>query len=147
MNTNIEENLKESGIHVSTTAGYSMYPMLRNRRDRVIIRPVGEKKLRRYDLPLYKRPSGQYVLHRIVGVRKDHYLIRGDNTYVLEHVPFDWVLGYVTEFYREDRHVLSSSRWYRFYACMWHVFYPVRWFVHKAKSFARLVVRKIRGRK
>ena len=126
MNRSIEENLRESGVHISTTSGRSMYPMLRDRRDRVIIKPVEAQPLRKYDLPLYKRPDGVYVLHRIIKVRDGYYIIRGDNTFALERVPFDWVVGCVSEFYRGDRHVDANARSYRTYSALWHFIYPVR---------------------
>ena len=126
MNRSIEENLRESGVHISTTSGRSMYPMLRDRRDRVIIKPVAEQPLRKYDLPLYKRPDGAYVLHRIIKVRDGYYIIRGDNTFAPERVPFDWVVGCVSEFYRGDKHVDANARSYRTYAAFWHFIYPVR---------------------
>ena len=90
---NIERQLAEQGFYVSTTVGCSMRPMLRNRRDRVIVLPVGEERLKKYDLPLYRRPDGKYILHRIIGVRDGEYIIRGDNTYVREHVRDAWILG------------------------------------------------------
>ena len=90
---NIEAQLREQGFYVSTTVGWSMFPMLRNRRDRVVVLPVGQERLRKYDLPLYRRPDGKYILHRIIGVREGEYIIRGDNTYVKEHVPDGWILG------------------------------------------------------
>lgn len=123
---NIERQLREQGFYVSTTVGCSMRPMLRNRRDRVIILPVGDERLKKYDLPLYRRPDGKYILHRIIGVRPGAYIIRGDNTYVREHVPDAWVLGYVSEFYRGEKHILTSSRKYRLYARVWNAIYPVR---------------------
>ncbi len=145
--TDLETNLAETGMHVSTTAGYSMYPMLRNRRDRIVLNAIGDKTLKKYDLPLYKLPSGKYVLHRILKVCDGYYIIRGDNTYVLEKVPFDWVLGYVTEFYRGNRHVLSASKGYRLYIVIWRWIYPIRYvFVH-AKRFAARVYRKLFKRK
>ena len=49
----IETQLAEQGYYVSTTVGVSMRPMLRNRSDRVIIRPVGNERLSKWDLPLY----------------------------------------------------------------------------------------------
>lgn len=147
MNTSIEENLTQNGFHVSTTSGFSMYPMLRDRRDRVVIVPVGEKKLKPYDLPLYKRPDGKYVLHRILKVRDGYYVIRGDNTYAREKVPFEWVIGYVSEFYREGRHVKADSRRYRFYAAFWHFIYPFRVFYRKGRSFATRVWRKVKPKK
>ena len=95
-NGNIERQLAEQGFYVSTTVGCSMRPMLRNRRDRVIVLPIGDERLKKYDLPLYRRPDGKYILHRIIGVRDGEYVIRGDNTYAKEYVPDAWVLGYVT---------------------------------------------------
>ena len=100
--------------------------MLRNRRDRIILRPIGSERLKKYDLPLYRRPDGKYVLHRIIGVRDGGYVIRGDNTYVKEIVPNEWILGYVSEFYRSDRHILASSKGYRLYAAVWRWIYPLR---------------------
>lgn len=144
MNTTIEQNLRQNGVHVSTTSGFSMYPMLRDRRDRVIIKSVGDKKLRRYDLPLYRYPDGRYVLHRILKVKDGYYIIRGDNTYSLERIPFEWVIGYVTEFYRKDRHVLSTSRVYRTYAAVWNFIYPIRFLYRKLRSFAGRIWRKMK---
>lgn len=140
----IESLLKEQGFYVSTTVGWSMWPMLRNRRDRVILLPVGSERLKKYDLPLYKRPDGKYILHRIIGVRDGEYIIRGDNTYVKEHIPDEWILGYVSEFYRADKHVLTSSRGYRFYAALWNLIFPVRWVIWCGRRFAGKCLRAIK---
>lgn len=141
---NIERQLAEQGFYVSTTVGCSMRPMLRNRRDRVIVLPVGEERLKKYDLPLYRRPDGKYILHRIIGVRDGEYIIRGDNTYVREHVPDAWILGYVSEFYRGEKHILSDSRGYRFYARAWNFLYPVRYLCHLFRTFASRAWHKLR---
>ena len=60
---NIEAQLREQGFYVSTTVGCSMFPMLRNRRDRVVVLPVGLERLSKYDLPPYRRPDGKDILH------------------------------------------------------------------------------------
>ena len=60
--------------------GVSMLPMLRQGIDSVVLSPL-PGALRKYDLPLYRYPSGKYVLHRIVKVREQAYLCMGDNTY------------------------------------------------------------------
>lgn len=75
--TGIQEILEEKGIFISTTVGVSMFPMLRNRRDTIVIEPV-KGRLRKYDVPLYKR-GDKYVLHRIVKVTTAGYVICGDN--------------------------------------------------------------------
>ena len=127
MTENIEDFLAGQGFYVSTTVGMSMWPMLKNRRDRIVIRPVGDRELRRWDVPLYRRPDGKYVLHRILRVKADHFVIRGDNTYALEHVPKEWVIGYLAEFYRKGKHVTADSRGYRCYAALWHALYVPRY--------------------
>ena len=144
MSENIEQQLSNEGYYVSTTVGVSMYPMLRNRRDRVIIRPLEKgERLKKYDLPLYHRPDGKYILHRVIGVRDGYYRIRGDNTYAVEKVPDEWILGKVTEFYRGDRHILSTSRGYGIYIRLWRLIYPLRFVFVKTKRLAAAVLRKL----
>lgn len=65
----IEEALESQGFYMSTTVGVSMFPLLRNRRDTILIRPVTEP-LKKYDVPLYKR-GNNYVLHRIVKITQE----------------------------------------------------------------------------
>ena len=143
MNTSIEEQLRENGVVVSTTVGVSMKPMLRNRRDRVVLCAVGEERLNKFDLPIYRRPDGKYVLHRIIGVREDHYVIRGDNTYKKEYVPHGWVIGCVTEFYRNGKRVSAESRGYRFYASAWNKLYFLRLPVHGVRVLLGRIKRKL----
>lgn len=142
MSDSIERQLAEEGFYVSTTVGVSMRPMLRNRHDRVIIRPVGERRLEKYDLPLYRRPDGKYVLHRIIGVEDGYYVIRGDNTYVKEKVPDDWIIGVMSEFYRGNRHVMADDKSYRRYAAFWQWIYPLR----KPFHLARVLAGRVKGK-
>jgi hypothetical protein len=62
--------------------GVSMLPILREGRDTVTISAPPEK-LKKYDIILYQRTNGKYVLHRIVGVGETYTCI-GDNQFVLE---------------------------------------------------------------
>ena len=145
LRSGIEEQLREQGVYVSTTVGWSMWPMLRNRRDRIILLPIGNERLKKYDLPLYRRPDGKYVLHRIIGVRDGKYIIRGDNTFTKEIVPDEWILGYVSEFYRSDRHILTSSKGYRLYAAAWRWIYPMRWCLYFAQRCIGKLKRIVKG--
>ena len=148
MNEQIEERLREDGYYVSTTVGVSMRPMLRNRRDRIVVRALkAGETLARYDLPLYRCPDGRYLLHRIIGVGEDEYRIRGDNTYVVEHIPKEWILGVVTEFYRGERHWSTDDRRYRRYAAAWNAIYPVRALLRLPRALAGPVYRSLRGKK
>lgn len=144
MNRRIEEQLEQEGVYVSTTVGWSMFPMLRNRRDRVVVQAIGDRQLKKYDLPLYHRPDGKYILHRIIRTKDDAYVIRGDNTYCREYVPKTWVIGYVTEYYRNDRHHSTETRGHHAYAALWNFLYPIRFVIYRGIRFAASLYRKLR---
>ena len=143
---NIEKQLKEQGFYVSTTVGYSMWPMLKNRRDRVVLRALEEgETLKKGDVPLYIRPhDGKHILHRILKVKEDHYIIRGDNTYSLERVPKTWIVGVLHEFYRKGKHVSVSNKKYHLYATAWQWIYPVRFVCHYVKLFFSKVIGRLK---
>ena len=95
----IEDVLREKGVYVGPTVGGSMLPMLKSRRDTVVIRPKTER-LNRLDVALYRRGEA-YVLHRVLAREEGGYLIRGDNCYSDEHIPENAVFGVLTEFFRK----------------------------------------------
>lgn len=123
--TSIEEVLKQNGRYVSTTVGVSMYPMLRNRTDTIVIEPY-EGRLNKYDIPLYKK-GDTYILHRIVKVLPDSYVICGDNCINKEYgITDDMILGVLTQFYRGDHLVDMNRSWYKIYSRVWAKSYPFR---------------------
>ena len=82
--TRFEDVIERDGRLVYTNVGDSMRPLIRQDRDILIIeKPHG--RLKKYDVPLYKRDSGQYVLHRVLKVRENDYVICGDNRYCKEY--------------------------------------------------------------
>lgn len=99
--------------------GTSMLPMLRQGIDSVVLSPLSGK-LKKYDLPLYQRENGQYVLHRIVKAG-DTYTCIGDNQFELEQgVRRDQLIGVVTAFYRGDKRHSVLEPGHRFYCRFWH---------------------------
>ncbi len=120
----IEDILEKEGIFLSTTVGMSMYPLLKNRRDNIVVKPV-KGILKKYDVPLYKRGE-RYILHRIVDVKENEYIIIGDNCVAYEHVPFDKVIGVAVGFYRRNRYVDCNNRFYRLYSRVWVKCFPIR---------------------
>ena len=127
VSANIEKQLKEQGYHVSTTVGWSMYPMLRNRQDRIVVLPKGEARLKKFDLPLYQRRNGQYVLHRIVKTGKTYTCI-GDNQFHYEpDLHHDQMIAVVTAIVRDGREIPVTDLRYRLYCRFWHASRPVRY--------------------
>ena len=99
--------------------------MLRQGVDRVVLSPV-RGKLKKYDLPLYQRRDGSYVLHRIVRVEQT-YTCMGDNQFVpepgLEH---EQIIGVVSAFSRGDKEYSVDSVGYRLYCRFWYYSRPLR---------------------
>lgn len=136
-----ENLLARDGYLVYKTRGVSMEPMLRENRDLVIIQaPVS--RLQKYDVAMYKRGDA-YVLHRVIGVEKDHYLIRGDNTYMIERVPDAAVIGVLTSFQRKGKEITTKSRVYILYTRLWQALYPVRALCFRCKRKAVAAARRM----
>ena len=128
-----EEILKRDGVLVYKTQGVSMRPMLKQNRDLVTIRPVSGR-LKKYDVPLYRKKGGGYLLHRIIAVTENGYVIRGDNTYVKElNVTDNDIVGVLTAFKRKGKDYTVESKGYRLYARVWNFLYPLR----KARNFIK----------
>lgn len=139
----IEDVLREEGMFVSTTVGVSMYPMLRNRKDTIIVMPY-EGRLKKYDVPLYKRGSS-YILHRIIEVRPDSYVIRGDNCIQKEYgITDEQILGVLTGFYRGAKKVNMNGIGYKLYVHVWPFLYPMRRMYVQTRSLAARAWHKIR---
>lgn len=107
----LEELLAEKGKIVRPIEGDSMMPMLNQEKDLVQITTIAAP-LKKGDLPLYKRPSGQYVLHRIIALRKDYALICGDNRTAAEKVPYAWMIGIAEGFYKNGKYIPCTDKSY-----------------------------------
>lgn len=88
----IQEAIQHVGFVVRPVVGTSMMPLLDQNTDTVRLVAL-TRPLVKYDVPLYVRPGGEHVLHRIVKVCEGYYVIRGDNTNYTEKVPFSWVIA------------------------------------------------------
>lgn len=143
-NSTFEEQLAKNGKLIYTNKGDSMMPLIKQDRDLLIIEPV-HGRLKKYDVPLYKRDSGQYVLHRILKVRKNDYVICGDNRWVKEYGIRDrHIIGVLTAVVRNGKEISVNDWKYKLYVHLWCDFFPVRELVLKAKAFPRWLKRKVK---
>ncbi len=110
----IEKELDRAGRILQITVGDSMEPMLKNRQNAVLLEKA-EGILKKYDLPLYKRPNGQYVLHRIIKVRKKDYITCGDNRWKTEVIPHEWVIACTSGYYKGGSFISADDENYRKY--------------------------------
>lgn len=139
--TSIKEVLDDNGIYTGLTVGISMEPLIHHQRDNIIVvKPQG--RLKKYDIPVYVLPSGKYVMHRIIDVCDDHYVIIGDNTRVLEYVKDEQIVGVLAGFYKNGKHYvdLSSNKMYKLYSRIWVAIRPLRpltMFINRGISWIR----------
>ncbi|MCQ2459110.1 MAG: S24/S26 family peptidase [Ruminococcus sp.] len=132
-----EEFIEKNGSLVYTNVGVSMMPLLREHRDLIIISKVNGR-LKKYDVPLYKRDSGQYVLHRILKVRGHDYVICGDNCYNREYgITDSHIIGVLTAFVRDGKEISVDNKLYKLYVHLWCDFFPVRYIILRTRSIIK----------
>ena len=138
----IEALLDREGAYVSVVVGHSMEPMLKERLDTVMVVPC-EKRLKKYDVALY-RVGDKRVLHRVVKVLPDSYVMCGDNCVLLEKgIKDEDIIGLLSEAWQGDRKLDLNSPRYRFY-CRRRVaaFYPRKLF-KRVRGFVASALKKV----
>ena len=119
--------------------GTSMLPMLKDGRDQVILSPLPDK-LRKYDLPLYRRDNGQYVLHRVIKA-KDCYTCMGDNQFAAEKgLRHDQMIAVVKSFVRKGKEYSTDCLRYKVYCRFWCAVRPLRHLSLKVRGVLRRIV-------
>ena len=137
-----EEELEKSGKLVYTTVGVSMRPLIKQDRDIAIISKPRER-LKKFDVALYKRPNGQYVLHRVVKVLGNGYVILGDNCISKEYnIKDSQILGVLTSLNRNGKEIDLNSFGYKLYVRARYAHYPVRVIISKTKRFLRKLLKR-----
>lgn len=139
----IKEIINTTGIYTGLTKGTSMKPLIHHQKDNIIV-VKNKGRLKKYDVPVYLTPSGKYVMHRVIEVCDDYYVIVGDNLLEKEYVTDDMICGVLAGFYKNGKHYVDceNSKLYKLYSRVWVALLPVRSFI---KSTAG-VVNKIRRR-
>lgn len=142
--TTYEEELDKNGSFTYTCIGVSMLPLLRQRKDLFTI----EKKpgrFKKYDVVLYKRPPKYFVLHRVVEVRENDYVILGDNCINKEYgIRDEDILGVMTSFVRNGKEYSVNHKGYQVYSRVWYLLYPVRKLWFRCKAVGSKILKRVR---
>lgn len=149
--SSFEEVLKKHGRIVYPNRGKSMLPLLREGRDLAVIDPrptdADGKPLRcrKYDAVLYKR-GDKYILHRVVKVLPQGYVICGDNNYIREYgVEDSQIIGVLSGVVRNGTEMPVTALRYRLYVHLWCDFFLLRAGVFRARALFRSVIRKLKS--
>ena len=134
----IEELLRKGTPVGFYPQGNSMHPTIVQGRDSVIVEPLGDRKPKRGDVLLFRRPKdapkypGMLVLHRVHRVKSEGIYMVGDNEKQVEG-PLDrkCFLGIMTQLNRKGKVISSRNLFYRLLTRMWLFMRPVRFVIAK----------------
>ena len=108
--TAIKDLIERDGRFVGVTSGFSMRPMIKSGRDVVVIEKKKDR-LNPLDVALYIR-GDSLILHRVLSVTNDGYIMRGDNCYKDEVVKEECVIGVLTQYFKNEKSVFMDDRGY-----------------------------------
>ena len=138
-----EEYLEQNGEMTYTNRGISMLPLLKQGRDLFTIRKKGAERCQKYDVVLYRRPPESYVLHRIVAVHPDDYILLGDNCLNKETGITDRdIIGVMTGYVRKGKAHSTDDFGYMLYSRWIVLTYPVRRMCKLIKSKVLQIIRQ-----
>ena len=142
------KELLDSGKDVSlNTKGSSMTPFI-HERDVLYVAPAPEV-LRRGDMAVFQRLSGEYVMHRIRYVRdgangtKEYYFIGDAQNWTEGPISREQIFGLVTAVKRRGKWTDKKHPVWWFYRCVWLNMVSVRRLVFKVYG---MTVGRLRNR-
>lgn len=134
----INDCLSIGGTFTFYPKGTSMRPFIREGVDRVTLSPL-PPALRKYDIALYRRDNGKYVLHRVVSVGQDCYTFLGDNCVSPEpNIRADQLVAVVSVVHRGERDISVNSFWFKLSGILW---YHTRFFRRVYRGVKRRLLR------
>lgn len=134
--------LTEQGKQVSMLiSGNSMSPFLMHGRDSIRFQKP-DRKLKKGDMVFFQRKSGQFVMHRIVQVKKDGFYLLGDaqqgrdkEGLIEESQIFARIVGVC----RKGRWIGPGDFWWEFFEHVWIRLVPFRRFLINLYRFGKMI--------
>lgn len=99
---NIRKVLKKNGYIIYNFKGTSMLPLLKEKEDKVHLKT--NEKINLYDVVLFERSEGYFVLHRVIDIVDGKCYILGDNSPVLDVVPLNEIVAKMVGYYKKDKY-------------------------------------------
>ena len=142
---NFEDYLARYGSLTYKNKGTSMMPLLRQDRDLFTIVKKGPERCSKYDVVLYKDTRGHYILHRVIKVVPDGYIIRGDNTYRNEFRNDAEIIGVMTSLIRDGKEISKEDTGYKLYSFLRNASYPFRYVYIQLRHAAGKLLKRNKG--
>ena len=115
-----EEFLAQNGSMTYSNVGVSMLPLLRQGKDLFTVTKKTTERCHKYDVVLYRRPPSSYVLHRVIQVRENDYVILGDNCVNKEYgIRDEDIIAVMTSYVRNGKTHSVKEPGYQLYSHVW----------------------------
>ena len=125
----LKETLENNKNFIMPVRGTSMLPFIYETNHVILANPTNLKK---NDIIFYQRNDGNYVLHRIYQIKKEHYVLLGDNQINKEEpIYYKQIIGKVIAIKRKNKTDYLNSFSYKLYLFFWHsllirkIFFPL----------------------
>lgn len=112
--------LEKNGVISFVPKGNSMWPFLKNGKQSVLME-LKKNRLKKYDVAFYARANGDYVLHRVIEVLPQGYIMQGDSQLSREPVAENDVFGVMKGFYKgktfvcaeDEKYLKKVDKWFK----------------------------------
>lgn len=132
---NAGEALKEKEQIEVLTSGRSMEPLFKEHRDIAVVSRA-EKPLKKGDIVLYSRDEKSFILHRIVKIKGENLIIRGDNNLNFERdIKADRVIGILTALYRKGKYMTAKDIPFKAFLGFSKIRFPFIYVYRKLRHF------------
>lgn len=140
----IEEKLKSGAEVTINPGGISMEPLIKAGRDSVVL--TSPDSLKKYDVVLYRRENGQFVLHRIIKKKDDFLVMCGDNQVVLEYgIKTDDIIAKMSSVIRKNKNISVLCMPYKIYSVVRVFEQRIKAYYYKLRGVLGRLKRKILG--
>lgn len=115
------ERLLNNGQSVTIPVkGFSMRPMMRNGKDKVILFTHTKDDIKQGAVMLF-RHNGRHIMHRIIKIDGNNVTFAGDGNYrIVEQATKDDIIARVTSIKRPSGQIISlDSRRWKIYSAIW----------------------------
>ena len=127
--TVLEDLLRNQKSVKVPVSGNSMSPFLISERDCVLVQ-TPKHPLKKGDIVLFKRNSGQFILHRICKIQNGEFYILGDAQTMIEGpVQREQIIGLVVKARRKGIWIDEGDCGWRFFQHVWIRIIPLRPFL------------------
>lgn len=119
----LAREIREKGNVLWHVSGFSMWPLIDPKKDIVLIKKL-EGEASPMDVVMYEdggRQDGapRNLLHRVLEVRNDVYMILGDNCEMIEMVPKENIIGIMGDLLKSGKPYDFGSLAYSNYLRLW----------------------------